>query len=59
VVPPEDSIALADAIAALADDPERRQLMGKHGRSHMERYFDRAELAREYRKIIEAAGGRR
>ena len=59
VVPPEDSIALADAIAALAGDPERRQLMGKHGRSHMERYFDRAELAREYRKIIEAAGGRR
>src|ERR1035441_10618064 len=40
VVPPEDSIALADAIAALADDPERRQLMGKHGRSHLARYFD-------------------
>src|ERR1019366_6696028 len=52
VVPPEDSIALAG-------NRERRQLMGKHGRSHMERYFDRAELAREYRKIIEAAGGRR
>jgi glycosyltransferase involved in cell wall biosynthesis len=59
VVPPEDNAALADAIRALADDPERRQLMGKRGRSYVERYFDRAALAREYRKILETAGGRR
>jgi glycosyltransferase involved in cell wall biosynthesis len=57
VVPPEDSVALAEAIGALADDPERRRLMGKHGRSHMERCFDRAAQAREYRKILEAPGG--
>ncbi len=59
VVPPEDDVALADAIHALAGDPERRQLMGKRGRAHVERYFDRTALAREYRKIIETAGGRR
>ena len=59
VVPPEDDVALADAIQALAGDPERRQLMGKRGRAHVERCFDRTALAREYRKIIETAGGRR
>ena len=59
VVPPEDDVALANAIQALAGDPERRQLMGKRGRAHVERCFDRTTLAREYRKIIETAGGRR
>ena len=58
-MPPEDDVALADAIHALAGDPERRQLMGKRGRAHVERCFDRTALAREYRKIIETAGGRR
>jgi hypothetical protein len=33
--------------------------MGKRGRSYVERCFDRTALAREYRKIIEMAGGRR
>ena len=59
VVPPEDDAALAGAIHALAGDPERRQLMGKRGRDHVERCFDRTALARENRKIIETADGRR
>jgi glycosyltransferase involved in cell wall biosynthesis len=59
VVPPEDSAALAGAIGALADDPERRQLMGKLGRAQAELCFDRAVLARKYRQILEASGGRR
>ena len=59
VVPPEDSVALADAIRALADDPERRQLMGKQGRAYVEQRFNRAALAREYRKILDTAGGPR
>ena len=59
VVPPEDSVALADAIRALADDPERRQLMGKQGRDYVERCFNRTALAREYRKILDTAGGPR
>ena len=59
VVPPEDDVALADAIRALAGDPERRQLMGKQGRAHVERCFNRTALAREYRKILDAAGSRR
>jgi glycosyltransferase involved in cell wall biosynthesis len=60
VVPPEDSAALADAIGALAADPARRDAMGRQGRAYVERFFDRAELSREYRKILDAGpGGRR
>jgi glycosyltransferase involved in cell wall biosynthesis len=57
VVPPEDSGALARAISALAADPARRAMMGRQGRTYVERFFDRTELAKEYRKILEA--GRR
>jgi len=56
VVPPEDSVALAEAISALAADPELRQAMGRAGRAHVERAYDRAALAREYRKILDQAG---
>jgi glycosyltransferase involved in cell wall biosynthesis len=60
VVPPEDSAALADAIGTLAADPARRDAMGRQGRAYVERFFDRAELSREYRKILDAGpGGRR
>ena len=54
VVPPENAGALADAVAALAADGARRAAMGQRGRAYVERFFDRAELAREYRKILEA-----
>jgi glycosyltransferase involved in cell wall biosynthesis len=57
VVPPEDSEALARAITELAADPARRTAMGRQGRAYVERFFDRTELAKEYRKILEA--GRR
>src|SRR6201996_3555450 len=53
VVPPEDRDALAAAIQALAADPELRRAMGRAGRAHVERSYDRAALAREYRKILD------
>ena len=59
VVPPADSAALADAIRALAADPQRRQAMGRQGRCYVEKYFDRETLARQYRKLLDAPGGRR
>jgi len=59
VVPPEDSKSLAEAIAALAADPARRAAMARQGRAYVARFFDRAELAREYRKILEVPGGGR
>ena len=53
VVPPEDSGSLAAAIAALAEDPPLRAEIGRVGRSFVQRCYDRAALAREYRKILE------
>jgi glycosyltransferase involved in cell wall biosynthesis len=53
VVPPEDSVSLAAAIAALAADPQLRAEIGRAGRAFVERCHDRAALAREYRKILE------
>jgi glycosyltransferase involved in cell wall biosynthesis len=58
-VPPEDRGALAGAIRALAADPRRRTVMGRRGRAHVERCFDRVALAREYRKILGLPAGRR
>ena len=57
VVPPEDGQALADAIRELAVGPQRRQAMGRAGRAHVEQCYDRVALAREYRKILDTAGG--
>jgi glycosyltransferase involved in cell wall biosynthesis len=59
VVPPADSKALAAVIRTLAADPVRRQAMGRQGRCYVEKHFDRATLAREYRKLIDAPGGSR
>jgi glycosyltransferase involved in cell wall biosynthesis len=53
VVPPEDSGSLAAAIGALATDPQLRAEIGRVGRVFAERYYDRAALAREYRKILD------
>ena len=59
VVPPADSDALAEAIRALAADPQRRRAMARKGRCYVEEYFDRDTLARLYRKLLDAPGGRR
>ena len=53
VVPPEDSGSLAAAIAALAADPPLRHALGRAGRAFAQRRYDRAALAREYRKILD------
>ena len=53
VVPPEDSGSLAAAITALAADPRLRAEIGRAGRAFVERRYDRAALARQYRKILE------
>jgi glycosyltransferase involved in cell wall biosynthesis len=59
VVAPQDSAALAAAIGDLAGSPATRKAMGEQGRRYVELYFDRVILARQYRKLLEASGGRR
>lgn len=58
VVPPENDVALADAIRELAADPERRLVMGRAGRRHVEQHCNRVELAREYRELLDTPGCR-
>lgn len=48
VTPPGDAAALAEAIRTLHRDPERRQQMGKAGRTYVEQQYSRAEWARRF-----------
>jgi glycosyltransferase involved in cell wall biosynthesis len=56
-VPPGDVSALRSAIAALADDPDRRARMGAAGRSRVESEFSlsrmRASVAALYRELLD------
>jgi hypothetical protein len=52
VVAPEDPAALAAAVRALSTDPARRAAMSRAGRAYVEAHFDRAELARRYRRLL-------
>jgi len=52
VVQPEDPTALADAIAELAKDRERRAAMGTQGRAYVAEHFDRRILAASYRQLL-------
>jgi glycosyltransferase involved in cell wall biosynthesis len=57
VRPRRDPAALADALACLAADPERRRRMGRAARARAERQFDeRTEIAafeRLYADVVE------
>lgn len=52
VVEPEDDAAIAEAIRALAADPERRAELGRRGHAYVSEHFDRRALARTYRGIL-------
>jgi len=53
VVEPEDPAQLANALRALAKDPDRRRQMGAEGRRFVEAKFDRRTLADEYLRILD------
>ncbi len=52
VVEPEQPLALAAAVASLAEQPDRREAMGRVGRAHVESHFDRRHLADRYLKLL-------
>ena len=52
-VPPERADLLADALIELADDPQRRQDMGRRARDLAERDFDRRLLADRFVDFLE------
>ncbi len=51
VVPPDDAVALAGAIAALATDPARREVLGARGRVAA-LYFDRRRQVGAYAALL-------
>ncbi len=61
LVPPEDSAALAEAIAGLVADPERRRLMGEAGRQRVLDHFGIRSMADRtadvYRAAVASTGG--
>ncbi|HYB44418.1 MAG TPA: glycosyltransferase family 4 protein [Candidatus Methylomirabilis sp.] len=63
LVRPEDPAVLADAIASLAADPERRRRMGEAGRQRvLDQFAIRSTVARTadiYRELVTAPNGRR
>jgi hypothetical protein len=46
------------AAVRIAADPQQRQAVSRQGRCYVERYFGRATLNRQYRKLLDASGGR-
>ncbi len=52
VVDPEDSAAIAAAVLALADDPERREALGRAGRAFVRAHYDRRVLAERYAALL-------
>ncbi len=57
VVPPGDAVALADAIAEIACDPQMRRSMGAAGRAKIEAEFDVSREARWLLDLFEGRGG--
>jgi colanic acid biosynthesis glycosyl transferase WcaI len=52
VVPPENANALAEAIVQLADSPEKREKMGKAGRSYVETYLSRPKVMSQWIELV-------
>jgi glycosyltransferase involved in cell wall biosynthesis len=51
-IAPESAEELAQAVATLADDPERARQMGRKGRRHAEECYDRRVLASRFERIM-------
>ena len=51
-IEPENAVELLDALERFAEDPELRRRQASAGRRHVERHFDRDNLARDYADLL-------
>jgi glycosyltransferase involved in cell wall biosynthesis len=59
LVPPRDSVALADAIVDLLADPERRRAMGRAARARVDTVFDIGHHVRAMEEVFDEILGAR
>ena len=55
VIPPEDAAALAEAVQRMADRPQEARDYGLAGRKHVEREYDREDLATRMLAVLKDA----
>ena len=55
---PENARAIADAILAFRDDPQRAAEMGRSGLQHVREHFSREELAGRFLAVVEDLAGK-
>jgi rhamnosyl/mannosyltransferase len=55
IVPPDDSDALAHAMAALLGDPDRRAALGRGASERADRLFSRQQMVDRFRDVVETA----
>jgi len=53
-IPPEDEVALVDAVLHAVDNPKELIAHGERGRRFVLEHFDRDKLARDYLKVLHA-----
>ncbi|HET9133776.1 MAG TPA: glycosyltransferase family 4 protein [Gemmatimonadales bacterium] len=57
IVPPRDPVAMAAAIAALLDDPARREALGAAAEARLRREYPLARMAKGYAEIVRSEIG--
>ena len=57
LVPPDDAVALADALTTLLDDPSRRRAFGRAGRRRLEERFTWPRVMNRIGRVIDRLPG--
>jgi glycosyltransferase involved in cell wall biosynthesis len=56
IVPPQDAVALSEALSELLSDPSMRRQMGRQGRELVEEKFDKRVITEKYLDVYREMG---